>query len=91
MKILKKRGIWSFGGSTPEKFEKHIKSSIPYYSEGHKIICKLSDFFLFKGSTCYDIGCSTANLLMDLANFSNKKDIKFHGLEIEKKMFALAK
>ena len=87
----KKRIPWSFGGSIPKKFENHIKNSIPYYLEGHEIINKLSDFFLYDGSTCYDIGCSTGNLLIKLANYTNKKEVKFNGLEIEKSMFSLAK
>ena len=87
----KKRVAWSFGGNIPKKFENHIKNSIPYYLEGHKIINKLSDFFLFDDSTCYDLGCSTGNLLIKLASFTNKKEIKFNGLEIEKKMYSLAK
>jgi len=91
MRIMKKRGAWSFGGNVPNKFEKHIKNSIPYYSEGHQIIQKLSDFFLFDGSQCYDIGCSTGNLLINLSKFSNKKNLKFYGLEIEKKMFLFSK
>lgn len=91
MKIIKKRGAWSFGGETPKKFEKHITNSIPNYLEGHKMICKLSDYFLINGSICYDIGCSTANLLIKLANFTNKSNIKFNGFEIEKKMFSLAR
>ena len=87
----KKRIPWSFGGNIPKKFENHIKNSIPYYLEGHRIINKLSDFFLFDNSICYDLGCSTGNLLIKLANFTNKKEIKFNGLEIEKKMYSLAK
>lgn len=87
----KNRIPWSFGGSIPKKFENHIKNSIPYYLEGHNIINKLSDFFLYDKSTCYDLGCSTGNLLIKLANYTNKKEIKFNGLEIEKNMFLLAK
>ncbi len=87
----KNRIPWSFGGSIPKKFENHIKNSIPYYLEGHEIINKLSDFFLYDKSTCYDLGCSTGNLLIKLANYTNKKEIKFNGLEIEKNMFSLAK
>jgi tRNA (cmo5U34)-methyltransferase len=88
---MKKRGAWSFGGKVPKKFENHIKNSIPYYLEGHEIVNKLSDFFLFDGSICYDLGCSTGNLLIKLSNFSNKKKLIFNGLEIEKKMFNFAK
>jgi len=87
----KKKIPWSFGGNIPKKFENHIKNSIPYYLEGHKIINKLSDFFLFNNSTCYDLGCSTGNLLIKLSNFTKKKEIRFNGIEIEKKMYFLAK
>ena len=48
MKILKKRGGWTFGGSTPLKFENHIKQSVPFYEEGHELIKNLSDYFLLK-------------------------------------------
>jgi tRNA (cmo5U34)-methyltransferase len=46
---------------------------------------------LFDKSICYDLGCSTGNLLIKLANFTNKKEIEFNGLEIERKMYVLAK
>ena len=75
MGIMKKRGAWSFGGKVPNKFEKHIENSIPYYLEGHEIIKKnFQIFFLFDSSQCYDIGCSTGNLLINLSKFSNKKN-----------------
>ena len=91
MNIIKKRGAWSFGGNIPNKFEKHIANSIPYYLEGHEIITKLSDFFLFEGSSCYDLGCSTGNLLIKMSKYTNKKKIIYNGVEIEKKMYSFAK
>jgi tRNA (cmo5U34)-methyltransferase len=91
MKILKKRGAWTFGGKVPLKFDKHIEKSVPFYNEGHDIIQNLSDYFLFENSTCYDIGCSTASLLQKISKFSNKKKLNFIGIEVEKNMVALAK
>ena len=70
------------------KFENHIKQSVPFYEEGHELIKNLSDYFLFENSNCYDIGCSTGSLLQKLSKFSN---LNFFGLEIEKKMYELAK
>ena len=61
-----KSGSWSFGGKIPDKFEKHIAKSVPLYLEGHKLIASLSDYFLLENSNCYDIGCSTGNLLNKL-------------------------
>ncbi len=86
-----KTGAWSFGGQTPEKFEQHIAKSVPLYVEGHTIIKRLSDYFLTENSTCYDIGCSTANLLCKIHDYTNKKKVNFTGIEVEKKMFQYAK
>ena len=91
MRIKKKRGAWSFGGSVPKKFEKHIENSVPFYNEGHLIIKELSDFFLFDKSLCYDIGCSTGNLLIKISKYSNKKNLKFIGLEINNDMLKFCK
>ncbi len=86
-----KTGAWSFGGKIPNKFEKHIAKSVPLYLEGHQIIVRLSDYFLKDGSICYDIGCSTGNLLKKINKHSNKKKLTFYGIEKEKKMFNYAK
>ena len=74
MKLEKKtRGKWSFGGKIPKKFDSHIKKSVPFYDEGHQIILGLSDYFLSKKSLCYDLGCSSASLLIKLSKFTNKE------------------
>ena len=86
-----KSGSWSFGGKIPNKFEKHIAKSVPLYLEGHKLIASLSDYFLLENSNCYDIGCSTGNLLNKLYDYTNKMNVTFHGIEVEKKMFSHAK
>ena len=44
-KIQVKNASWSFGKKVPKNFAKHIKRSVPFYSEGHEIILQLSDFF----------------------------------------------
>ena len=82
-----KTGSWTFGGNLPKKFEEHINKSVPLYLEGHNIINKLSDYFIKDGSNCYDIGCSTGNLLAKLSNHNNKKKVNFYGIEIEKSMY----
>ena len=50
----------------------------------------LSDFFLKDNSVCYDIGTSTANLLIKLSKFTNKK-AKFIGIDKSKSMATFAK
>jgi len=89
-RIKKKRGLWNFGGNVAPNFVDHILRSVPFYKNGHEIIIKSSDFFLKNGSVCYDIGSSTAELLINLSKFTNKK-VKFIGLDSEKKMVNFSK
>ncbi len=92
MKLKKNtRGKWSFGGRIPKEFDTHIKKSVPFYYEGHQIILGLSDYFLSKKSLCYDLGCSSSSLLIQLSKFTNKENIQFIGLEIDKDMYNFAK
>lgn len=82
---------WNFGGKIPKIFEKHIEKSVPSYLEGHNLILKLSEYFVEDNSVIYDIGCSTGNLLKKLNKFTNKKNVNFYGIEIEKDMLLHAK
>ena len=91
MRINKKRGAWNFASDVPARFNHHIQKSVPYYNEGHDLIKELSDFFLSNKSICYDLGCSTSSLLIKLSKFSNKKDLKFIGLDLEKAMIKFSK
>lgn len=82
---------WVFDKKVVKNFEKHVSKSVPFYNEGHDIICELSDFFLKKNSNCYDLGCSTGTLLKKLSdrNFF-KKNIKYFGIDVEEAMIKKA-
>ena len=88
--LKKKRGKWNFGGKVPKNFQDHVIRSVPLYSEGHKLILKISDFFLKENSICYDVGCSTGDLIIKLSKYSNKK-IKIVGIDSEKEMVSFCK
>lgn len=91
MQINKKKGAWSFSGKVADKFEKHIQRSVPNYLESHNMILNLADFFLFNGSTCYDLGSSTGNLLNKLSKQTNKSELNLVGIEREVGMIKIAK
>lgn len=86
----KKRGQWNFSGKVVPNFVSHINKSVPLYSSGHEIILQLSDYFLKNNSVCYDLGSSTAELLIKLSKFSNKK-VKYIGIDSEKDMVRFSK
>ena len=66
-KIEVENAGWTFGGDVANTFVDHIKVSVPLYESGHDLICQLSDYFVADGSTSYEIGVSTGELLKKLA------------------------
>jgi len=83
---------WKFSGDTVKSFEEHIKRSVPYYEDGHKLIESLSDFFVKEDSKVYEIGSSTGKLIHSLSKrHSHKQDAFFYGVELEKDMYEYAK
>ena len=85
--ITAKRSAWSFGAEVAEAFPEHAARSIPYYRDGHELICYLSDFFVAPDSTVYDLGCSTGELLQQLAAHNrHKPGVRWIGLDREQAM-----
>ena len=78
-------------GNVHKNFEKHVEKSVPFYDEGHNLICKLSSFFLVNKSKVYDLGCSTGKLLRDISDYNKDLDIKLFGLDAEAKMIQHSK
>lgn len=82
---------WSFGGSVPETFDSHVSRSVPQYRQGHEIVVSLSDFFIRPGSRVYELGCSTAELIKQIAEANSDRNVSFVGLEVEPAMVEAAK
>ena len=89
--IVLKDPNWKFSGDTVKNFEEHIKRSIPYYEDGHKLVENLSDFFIKDDSTIYELGSSTGKLSYNLAKKHQHRNAKFKAIEIEKDMVKEAK
>ena len=83
---------WTFNGEIAKTFLDHVRRSVPFYDVSHDLICKYSDFFLKPKSICYDLGCSTGNLLNGLVDrHKSKKGIRWVGIDVEKGMIEQAK
>tara|TARA_B110000858_G_scaffold27272_1_gene28596 strand:+ start:1525 stop:2244 length:720 start_codon:yes stop_codon:yes gene_type:complete len=81
------RANWTFNGKLVDSFDAHISRSVPLYKEGHDLICDMSDFFIKPNSICYEIGCSTGTLTLELAaHHKNKPEAHFIGVDIEEDM-----
>ena len=90
--ITAERSAWSFGAEVAEAFPDHAARSIPWYREGHELICYLSDFFVAPDSIVYDLGCSTGELLKKLAaQNDHKPGVRWIGLDREQAMIERAR
>jgi tRNA (cmo5U34)-methyltransferase len=90
--ISSQNGAWTFDNSqVAENFEQHAKRSIPLYSEGHQLVCDISDFFLPTSGRCYELGCSRGDLLKKLTMRHLHKNIEWFGIDNSESMIAEAK
>ena len=81
---------WSFRGTVPKNFDKHVKRSVPLYEWSHEVGLKVSDFFLPKKSVAYDLGCSTGTFLKSLSQRHHNKKIKLYGIDEIQNMLQIA-
>lgn len=84
-------GRWSFGGRVADTFEDHIERSVPYYREGHELVARISDWFLYDGAVAFEIGCSTGALTRRIAEWNDGKRARVVGLEVEPTMAETAR
>jgi tRNA (cmo5U34)-methyltransferase len=89
--IQAERANWKFSGNTTKTFDEHVRKSVPLYTEGHDLICDMSDFFVKDDSVLYELGCSTGSLILKLAEHNKlKAEARFIGVDIETDMIAVA-
>ena len=72
---------WTFDSGIADNFEDHVSKSVPFYNEGHDLVCKLSDFFIGKESICYELGSSTGLLSYKLAHKHGSEKGFFIGID----------
>lgn len=72
---------WQFHGIA-EEFETHIRASVPFYDQGHELICLYSDFFVTEYSQVYEIGSSSGTLSRKLLRWhQSKSGLRFCGID----------
>lgn len=90
--ISTERANWNFSEKVAETFDEHVEKSVPLYTEGHELVCYLSDFFCHNDSICYELGVSTGALIKKLAIYNgHKPNIKWVGIDREQPMIDKAK
>ena len=73
---------WTFDGKVADTFVDHVRQSVPLYEKGHELVCQLSDYFVDKTSTVYEIGTSTGELIRKVARHNAHRDgARFIGID----------
>ncbi len=92
-KITKKNSNWNFKGNVYKYFDKHIKKSIPFYTEAQNLYTQYTDFFLQDRSKIIDLGSSTGVFLNKVYDRHklNQKKISFIGIDNTKEMISFCK
>lgn len=77
---------WSFA-NVADDFDAHVEKSVPLYSEGHDLICQLSDFFLHDASVVTELGASTGVLTRKfLAHNAQRSQLQYVAIDHEQTM-----
>lgn len=88
--IAAENANWRFDGDTVKSFEDHVSKSVPLYEEGHDLVLALSDFFVQKDSTVFEIGSSTGILSYKLAQRVASKGARVVGIDVIEDMVSYA-
>lgn len=72
-----------FSFKTVDNFDRHIEVSVPNYLHIHDLILSMSCYFISKGCTVNDLGCSSGLLIDKLDQYHKDPTITYNGYEIE--------
>jgi len=78
---------FNFGKETAAVFDDMLNRSVPLYGEIQRMVGELAADFLDKGSTVYDLGCSTGNTFWAIAHhLLPEQQVKFIGIDSSQDM-----
>ncbi|NQZ59010.1 MAG: methyltransferase domain-containing protein, partial [Lentisphaeraceae bacterium] len=75
------KGSFRFNSSVASVFDDMASRSIPFYREVIQLTGKVAETFVPDGGRVYDLGCSTGNTLMYLAQSLQDKKVKLIGCD----------
>jgi len=88
--IKVKNAQWNFSDAV-DKFDTHVRKSIPLYDLGQEYIASLSAFFMREGARIYEIGCSTGELSSKVLGHNPDKKVEYIAIDAVEEMVEEAK
>lgn len=89
-------GSWEFDEAVAERFDDHVRKSIPLYDRVQSQVAVLIDYFTNTETdqVVYDIGCATGETLKVIGKKYKRKenhDIELVGIDLKKEMIRKAR
>lgn len=81
---------FEFDEEVASVFDDMLNRSVPFYKEMERLSISFASNFLEENDTVYDLGCSTASTLIELAQYSKKK-LKLKGIDNSEAMLNRAR
>lgn len=85
------KGAFEFDEKVAGVFDDMLNRSVPLYKETKQMAVRLALNFIKPNTRVFDIGCSTANLLIDLSNKLNENSVEMIGIDNSPWMLEKAK
>ncbi len=84
-------GEWRFDERLAKVFDGHIRESVPFYDEIHRMTAELSDWFVHDSSLVYDLGTSTGEGVRRIYERHENKNLRFVAIDSSKEMIQKAR
>jgi tRNA (cmo5U34)-methyltransferase len=83
---------FDFGAETAAVFDDMLARSVPFYAEVERMVAEMAADFAAPGTCVYDLGCSTCNSALKLAELLPRDaDVRFVGVDSSAEMLDLAR
>lgn len=89
--ILSRSGDWSFDHHVSLVFDTHIRKSIPCYVEIQNLIAEISKKILSDNDLVYDLGTATGEIIYNVFNANEHKNVSYVGIDNSGQMLKMAK
>lgn len=90
LRLKDRSNDFKFNTEVAEVFDDMLIRSVPFYLEQQKMIKQIAKTFYINGTIIYDLGCSTANTLVNLCSEFNQS-VKLIGYDNSQPMIEQAK
>lgn len=81
---------WRFDEKISKQFDSYVRKHVPLYDEMHSQIGNISRWFAQDGTSVYDIGTSTGEVIRNIKENNKGRNVSYVGIDISQSMIDIA-